>query len=78
MLRMQRGEGCSVIYELVASFKAEKRKVNVGDAWFRVSSFASVSLCLSLSWSSDSVGIVCLLLVSLAVEKFVFYIVFLF
>ena len=34
---MRRGEGCLVIYGLVASFKAEKRKVDVGDAWFRVS-----------------------------------------
>ena len=60
MLRVQRGEECSVIYELVASFKAEKRKVNVGDAWFRVSSLSfSLSLSLSLSlcqlkfWSLD-------------------------
>ena len=28
--------GCLVIYGLVASFNAEKRKVNVSDAWFRV------------------------------------------
>ena len=33
-----------MIYELVASFKPDKRKVNVGDACFRV----SVCLCLSL------------------------------
>ena len=45
MLRVQRGEGCSVIYDLVASFNAEKRKVNVGDAWFLVS---LLSLCLSI------------------------------
>ena len=32
MLRVQGGEGCLVIYGLVASFKAEKGKVNVGDA----------------------------------------------
>ena len=44
MLRARRGEGCSVIYELVASFKVEKRKISVGDAWFRVS-----PLSLSLS-----------------------------
>ena len=43
MLRVQRGEGCLVIYGLVASFKAEMRKVNVGDVWFRVS-----LLCLFL------------------------------
>ena len=47
----------SVIYELVASFKA-KREVNVGDAWFRVSPlFLFLSLSLSLSqlefWSAD-------------------------
>ena len=36
MLQVRRGEGRLVIYGLVASFKAEKRKVNVGDAWFRV------------------------------------------
>ena len=46
MLRVQRGEGCSVIHELVASFKPGKRKVNVGDAWFRVS---LLSVCLSVS-----------------------------
>ena len=50
MLRVWRGEGCSVIYELVASFEAEKRKVNVGDAWFRVLP-APLSLSLSLSLS---------------------------
>ena len=38
-------EGCSVIYELVISFKAG-RKVNVGNAWFRV---LCLSLCLCLS-----------------------------
>ena len=37
MLRVRRGEGCLVIYVLVASFKEEKRKINVCDAWFRVS-----------------------------------------
>ena len=55
MLRVQRGEGCFMIYELVASFKAEKRKVNEGDASFRVS---PLSLSLSLSCSpSLSVGV---------------------
>ena len=34
MLRLQRGEGYLVIYGLVTSFKTDKRKVNVGDAWF--------------------------------------------
>ena len=60
MIRVQRGEGCLVIYGLVASFKAEKRKVNVGDAWFRVLPLSpSLSLCLSLClfqlefWSAD-------------------------
>ena len=33
----RRGEGCLVIYDFVASFKAKKRKVCVGDAWFQVS-----------------------------------------
>ena len=42
-LRVRRGEGCLVIYVLVASFKAEKGKVNVGDAWFRVSPLLSLS-----------------------------------
>ena len=46
MLQVPRGEGCLVIYELVTFFKVEKRKVNVGDAWFRVS---LLSLSLSLS-----------------------------
>ena len=50
MLRVQRGEGCSVIYELVALFKAEKRKVNVGDAWFRVSPLSFPQLEF---WSAD-------------------------
>ena len=61
MLQVWRGEVCLVIYGLVASFKAEKRKVNVGDAWFQVlpwSLFVSVSVALSLSqlefWSVDS------------------------
>ena len=53
MLWVQRGEGCLVIYDFVTSFKAEKWKVNVGDAWFQVS-------LLPLSWSSglqsDQVG----------------------
>ena len=72
---VQRGEGCSVIYELIASFKAEKRKINVGDAWFRVSPPPPPSLSVGVLvcgpssaffWSGP------------AVEKFVFYIVFLF
>ena len=58
MLRVRRGEGCLMIYELVASFKAEKRKVNVGDAWFRVS-----PLSFSLSWSPGLQTVVCLLLI---------------
>ena len=52
ILRMQKGEGCSVIYELVASFKAEKRKVNVGDAWFLVSPLSLSSSQLEY-WSVD-------------------------
>ena len=36
-----------MIYDLVVSFKTEKRKVNVGDAWFRVSPLC-LCLCLSL------------------------------
>ena len=55
-----------MIYELVASFKAEKRKVSVSDAWFRVSPLSlslCVSLSLSLSQSSESVGVVCLVLI---------------
>ena len=36
MLQVRRGEGCLVIYSLVAFFKVEKRKVTVSDAWFRV------------------------------------------
>ena len=56
--------GCPVIKELVASFKAEKRKVNVGDAWFRVSTLSlSLSLSLSLNWSSGLQTAVCLLLI---------------
>ena len=39
MLRVQNGKGCLVIYELVTSFKAGKRKVNMGDAWFRMSPY---------------------------------------
>ena len=46
-----------MIYGLVASFKAEKRRVNVGDAWFRL---LPLSLSLSLSeresWSSSLQG----------------------
>ena len=38
----------------------------------------SLSLSLSQSWDFLSVGVVCLLLICSAVEKFVFYIVFLF
>ena len=60
MLRVRRGERRLVIYGLVASFKAEKRKINVGDAWFRVSSLSlSLSISLSVSqsqlefWSAD-------------------------
>ena len=52
--------GCLVIYGLVASFKGEKRKVNVGDAWFRVLSLSlsvCLSVCLSLTqlefWSAE-------------------------
>ena len=44
-----------MIYDLVASFKAEKSKVYVGDAWFRVSPISVsffLSLPLSQSWSS--------------------------
>ena len=76
MLRVRRGEGCLVIYGLVASFKTEKRKVSVGDKWFRVS---PLSVCLSVS-----VGVLVCRLSSAfvwsdaGVEKFVFYIVFLF
>ena len=46
MLRAWRGEGCLGIYGLVTSFKAEMKKVNVGDAWLQVS---PLSLSLSLS-----------------------------
>ena len=70
MLRVQRWEGCSVVYELAASFKAENRKVNVGDAWFQVSSLSlwvlSLLVLFAFFWSVP------------AVEKFVSYIVFLF
>ena len=52
MLRVLRGEECLVIYSLVASFKAEKSKVNVNDAWFRLSPL-SLSLSLPQSWSSS-------------------------
>ena len=58
MLRVWRGEGCFVIYRLVASFKAEKRKVNMGDAWFRF-----LPLSLSFSQSSGLWTVVCLLLI---------------
>ena len=51
---VKRGEGCLAIYGLVASFKAEKRKVNVGDAWFQVS---PLSLSLSLRVWSSSLGV---------------------
>ena len=55
MLRAQRGEGCSVIFELATSFKA-KRKVNVVYAWFPVLPPAP-SLSLSHSelefWSAE-------------------------
>ena len=76
MLRVRRGEAYLVIYGLVAPFKAEKRKLNVGDTWFRVS---PLSLCLSLSVGAP----VCELSPAFfwsgpAVEKFVFYIIFLF
>ena len=77
MLRVQRGEVCLVIYRLVTSFKAEKRKVNVSDVWFWVSPL-SPSLCLSLSWSSGLWNVVCLHLICSTVKKFAFYIVFLF
>ena len=74
MLRVRRGEVCSVIYELVTSFKAENRKVNVGDAWFWVS-----PLSLSLSVGVLVHGPSSALFWSMpAVEKIVFYIVFLF
>ena len=71
--------GVLVIYDLVASFKAEKRKVNVDDAWFRVSPL-SLSLSLSLSllelefWS---VGVVCFLLILLRCREICFFIAFL-
>ena len=58
---MRRGEECLVIYGLVASFKEEKRKVNMGDAWFRVS---PLSLSLSLIWSSGLQIVVYHLLIS--------------
>ena len=48
MLRVLRGERCLVVYGLVTSFKAEKRKVNVDDAWFQVSPL-SLSLSFFLS-----------------------------
>ena len=37
-----------MIYGLVASFKAEKRKVNVRDAWFQVSPLSQL-----VFWSAD-------------------------
>ena len=79
MSRLRRGWGCLVIYGYVASFKAEKRKVNVGDAWFRVSPLSlsvCLSVCLSLNWNSRLQTVLCLLLICPAIEKFVFYIVF--
>ena len=71
MLWVWRGEGCLVIYkfaELVASFKAKKRKVNVGAHGFEF------YLCLSFSqlefWSAD-----CLRLsFELSPPRLVFYI----
>ena len=72
----ERREGCSVIYDLVASFKAEKRKVNVGDAWFRVS-LLSLSLSFSAGVLVRGPSSAFFWFVS-AVEKFVFYIFFLF
>ena len=75
MLRVQRGEECSVIYGLVASIKAKKKKVIVGDAWFRISPLSLFSLsqlgfwicwCRLLFWSGPTV------------KKYIFYIVFLF
>ena len=67
-----------VIYGLVTSFKAEKRKVNVDDAWFRVSPL-SLSLSLSLRvWSSSLRVSSVFFWSSSAVEKFVFFSVFLF
>ena len=66
-------KGCLVIYDLVASFKAEKRKVIVGDVWFRVS-----SLSLSQSWSSSLWISFAFFWSDSSVEKFVFYSVFVF
>ena len=67
MLRVRIGEGRLVIYGLVGSFKAEKRKVNEGDSWFRVSTPPALSLSLSLSLSLIVrvlvCGVVCLLLI---------------
>ena len=55
--------GCLVIYDLVISFKAEKRKVNVDDAWLRVSlppfsqSWSSGwRVSLAFLWSGSAVG----------------------
>ena len=79
MLQVWRGEGCLVIYGWVASFKAEKRKVNVGDAWFWVLPITlSLSLSLSLSWSSSLQVSSAFFWSGSAVEKFVFYSVFIF
>ena len=47
---VRRGKGCSVNYELFASFKVKKRKVNVGDVWFRV---LPLSVCQLEFWSAD-------------------------
>ena len=66
------GEGCLVIYDLVAFFRAKKRKVNVGDAWFR---FSSLSLTLS-AWSSSLRVSSVFFWSGSAVEKFVLYSVF--
>ena len=74
MLPVRRGEGCLVTYDFVTSFKAEKRKVNVGDVWFRVSP-------LSLSLSAGVLVCGCsfpFLWSGSTVEKFVFYRIFVF
>ena len=52
----------------------KKRKVIVGDTWFRIS-LLSLSLSELEFWSA---GVVCFLLICSAVEKFVFYNVFVF
>ena len=63
----------SPIYELVVSFKVEKKKVNVGDGWFRIS---PLSVCLSVGVPRLLVSSAFFWSVS-TVEKFVFCIVFL-